>query len=132
MLNNARNFLDPILAKYKVDVYDAGHVHSYDTTWPMCNGTVCGAKSYVDPQGTVHITEGNGGVPGVSGKNTLRPCNTTKTPYARMCGTGGAYGRFIAWNATVLTYEHVENPTGNVSDTWSIVKTRPTPPMIAS
>ena len=93
---------------------------SYDVTWPMCNGTICdGVKSYVNPKGTVHITEGNGGVPGVKGNNTIKDC---KTAYGNMCGTGGAYGRFITSNATVLNYEHVENPTGDVTHTWAIVK----------
>lgn len=122
-----QSFMDPILQKFGVDVYDAGHVHSYDVTWPLCNGTFCGNKSYVDPNGTVHITEGNGGVPGVKGVNSIHDC---KTSYGRKCGTGGAYGRFIAHNSTVLEYEHVENPTGKVSDTWAIVKSKPTPPML--
>lgn len=125
LLANWQSFMDPILSKYNVDVYDAGHVHSYDVTWPLCNGTFCGEKTFVDPKGTVHITEGNGGVPGVKSANSVHPC---KTSYGRLCGTGGAYGRFIAHNSTVLEYEHVENPTGTVSDTWAIVKTKPTVP----
>lgn len=118
-LTSTTNFLDPLLTKYKVDVYDAGHVHSYDTTWPLIDGKVT-AKSYVNPNGTVHITEGNGGVPGVAGTNSVHPC---KSAFGRICGTGGAYGRFTAYNSSVLGYEHVENPTGNVSDAWAIVRT---------
>jgi hypothetical protein len=60
----------------------------------------CQPNRYVDPKGTVHITEGNGGVPGVAGTNTVKDC---KTAYGRKCGTGGAYGRFITSNATVLS-----------------------------
>ncbi len=55
---------------------------------------------------------------------------TMRNP-GRLCGTGGAYGRFIAHNGTVLEYEHVENPTGKVTDTWAIVKTKPTAPIEA-
>lgn len=118
VLRSQRGWLEPLLEKYGVDVYDAGHVHSYDSTWPICRGELCGGtKSFADPNGTVHITEGNGGVPDVDATNTLGPC-TSDSDYrlARNCGTGGAYGRFIAWNATALTYEHVENPTGKVTD----------------
>ena len=67
LLRTWQSFMDPILMKYKVDVYDAGHVHSYDVTWPLCNGTFCGQRNYTDPAGTIHITEGNGGVPGIKG-----------------------------------------------------------------
>ena len=41
----------------------------------------------------------------------------------RACGRGMNYGRLVATNASVLTYEHVNNDNGVVEDTWSIVKT---------
>lgn len=122
ILQTSASNLVPLLEKYAVDIYDAGHVHSYDTTWPMCNGTICGGvKSYSNPKGTIHITEGNGGVPGVAGVNSVKNCSTA---YGRICGTGGAYGRFTAFNSTVLQYEHVENPTGKVSDEWLVTKAK--------
>jgi hypothetical protein len=33
------------------------------------------------------------------------------------------YGRLVTTNASVLTYEHVDNANGRVTDSWSIVKT---------
>jgi hypothetical protein len=33
------------------------------------------------------------------------------------------YGRLVTTNASVLTYEHVENANFVVTDSWSIVKT---------
>jgi len=64
--------LQPVFKQYGVDIYNAGHVHSYETTWPLCDfttGEICAnatnkGQSYIEPQGTMHITEGNGGVPG--------------------------------------------------------------------
>lgn len=110
--------LIPIMEQYHVDVYDAGHVHSYEVTWPVLNGSAT-ATNYTDPTGIVYITEGNGGVPGVSKtKNSIKPCSGK----CRMKGTGGAYGRFSATDAKALTYEHVENPTGKVTDTWTITR----------
>jgi hypothetical protein len=110
--------LIPIMEKYSVDVYDAGHVHSYEVSWPLKSGKVT-AKTYDNPTGIVYITEGNGGVPPTPAKNTISNC----TGICRRKGTGGAYGRFIANDDKTLTYEHVENPTGKVTDTWSITKT---------
>ena len=43
----------------------------------------------------------------------------------RMCGTGTAYGRLITSNSSVLTYEHAENPTSAVTDSWSLKRTKP-------
>ena len=123
-LQASRSALEPLLDRYGVDIYIAGHVHSYSVSWPIRNGTVT-AKNLVDPKGTVHVLEGNGGVPNhKSGDptwiNKLGPCRS-KSLY-RMCGTGGAYGRLRTSNASVLEYEHVENPIGQVSDRWSIRK----------
>lgn len=40
---------------YQVDLYMAGHVHSYSASWPILAGKF--TKNFTDPQGTVHITE---------------------------------------------------------------------------
>jgi len=109
--------LIPMMEKYNVDVYDAGHVHSYEVSWPQKAGRTTNT-SFDHPDGIVYITEGNGGVPPTPGKNSVAKC----TAPCRMKGTGGAYGRFIATDAHTLTYEHVENPTGKVTDTWAITK----------
>jgi hypothetical protein len=57
--------LQPLFWKYGVDIYNAGHIHSYESTWPLCNyngEALCdGEQSYTQPKGTIHLTEGNGG-----------------------------------------------------------------------
>ena len=42
----------------------------------------------------------------------------------RLCGQGMNYGRLVTTNSSALTYEHVDNANGRVTDSWSIVKTR--------
>lgn len=115
------NALEPLLLKYSVDIYIAGHVHDSATTWPMANGTRCGEPSFIKPTCPVHITEGNGGVPGVVGNNTMASCQA-EDPWCRTHGTGGAYARLTAYNATHLQYDHVQNPDGKISDSFVIVK----------
>jgi len=115
----------------------AAQVHDYCSTYPICydNATETSARcagagpaagdvvSFTNPKGTVHITEGNGGVPGVSAKTTLNNCTSVNNTWCRVHGSeGGAYGRWIA-NATTLTYQHVENNGSRVTDTFTIVKT---------
>ena len=108
-------------------------MHSHSATWPIFGGTVA-KKSLVDPNGTV--LEGNGGVPGTGydRHGRTRPSrivNCTKgapqEPRApmdvfRICGSGMNYGRLVTTNASVLTYEHVDNANGYTTDRWSIVK----------
>jgi hypothetical protein len=88
-----------------------------EVSWPQKNGTTTGT-SYHKPSGIVYITEGNGGVPPTPATNTITNC----TAPCRKRGTGGAYGRFTATDEHTLRYEHVENPTGAVTDTWEITK----------
>jgi hypothetical protein len=107
-------------------------VHSYESTWPLCDfttGELCpGAKpgstlqNFVDPKGTFHITEGNGGVPGVPGTFAVKNCTTSKDSYCRKTASGGAYARVTAWNYTHLTYDHVQNNGGAVTDSFTVVQ----------
>ena len=60
--------LIPIMEQYNVDVYDAGHIHSYEVTWPQKGGKTT-ATSYDKPLGIVFVTEGNGGKGGDSFDN---------------------------------------------------------------
>lgn len=73
-------------------------------------------------QGTVHICEGNGGVPGVVGSYSIRDCSS-EASYCRTHAQGGAYGRITVFNATHLQYEHVQNNGGEVTDSFMIVQT---------
>ena len=47
-----------------------GHVHDYCSTFPMQYNKKVNSD-FNSPKGPVHITEGNGGVPGVVGTYTL-------------------------------------------------------------
>jgi len=122
--------LGALLDQYHVDIYAAGHVHSYSATWPVFGGKTT-KKSLVDPQGTVHVVEGNGGVPGTHVHSAIKPC-TRSAPQEppspidifRICGNGMNYGRLVTTNASVLSYEHVNNADGRIMDSWSIIKTR--------
>ena len=118
--------LGALLDAHHVDLYAAGHDHAYASTWPIFGGALT-EKSLVDPKGTVHVLEGNGGVPGSHEHSKLFPCKkpATHEPISvfRMCGYGMNYGRLVTTNASVLTYEHVENAADRVIDSWSIVKT---------
>ena len=122
--------LGALLDQYHADIYIAGHQHQYTSSWPIFGGALT-KKSFVDPKGTVHVVEGNGGVPGAHEHSKLYPCRKTSIHSEppemlnafRLCGLGMNYGRLVTTNASVLTYEHVENANDRIIDSWSIVKT---------
>ena len=67
------------------------------------------------------------GCPGIYTYN-----NCSDLEWCRLHGTGGAYGRWTAWNHTHLLYEHVENNGKRVGDAFTIVQPRhgPFPPAL--
>ena len=124
--------LGALLDQYRVDVYASGHTHHYSSSWPIFAGAVA-KQSYVDPHGTVHVVEGNGGVPGSHEHSKMSTCKSTLSAdrlaagaldLFRKCGLGMNYGRLVTTNASVLTYEHVDNGADTVRDSFSIVKRR--------
>eukprot|EP00756_Hemistasia_phaeocysticola_P036841 Hpha_TRINITY_DN16663_c1_g2::TRINITY_DN16663_c1_g2_i1::g.181626::m.181626 len=113
--------VEPLLIKYGVDIFNAGHIHDYEASWPMKNNVVC-QKNYTNPRCTVFIVEGNGGVPGCHGDCTVSDCSS-KAPWCRVHGNAcGAYGRYTIPNATTLHYEHVVNSNGKVLDSITITQ----------
>merc|ERR1711953_410093 len=106
--------LEPLLIKYGVDIYNAGHIHNYEASWPMKNGKAC-QKDYENPKCPVYIVEGNGGVPGASGNCKLDSCSGTAwcRIHGRECG---AYGRITITDAETLRYDHVVNSNGEITD----------------
>ena len=126
LVGSWRKELEPLMMQYGVDVYDSGHVHDYESVWPVVNNTVC-QTNYHNPHCPTHMTEGNGGVPGVGGGfDVVSDCSVKGkpwyAPYCRAHVTGAAYGRWIAHNATHLEYEHVQANGGKVTDGFVIVQ----------
>ena len=110
--------LEPLLLKYAVDVYFAGHNHNYETTWPVArNRTV--QKSYVDPRAPVHVTSGAGGPRGLEG-NFGPAQDWSRGP--RLCNA--SYSRVeITADGRRMRWEQVANADGRILDNFTIVRT---------
>ena len=52
--------LEPLLQRYGVDLYLAGHLHNYERSFPVFNGTRT-STSYDHPNSTVHVVVGMAG-----------------------------------------------------------------------
>merc|ERR1719159_590145 len=86
--------LEPLLLKYSVDLYNAGH-----------------------------IVDGNGGVPGCAADCILIWDCKHKHDWCRVQGNEcGAYGRITIKDAETLHYEHVVNSNGKVLDNFTIAQ----------
>lgn len=56
--------IEPLMMLFGVDIFFAGHEHTYESNWPLFNSTVL-KKSYNNPTGPVHITTGDAGSQGL-------------------------------------------------------------------
>jgi len=105
-----RPALEPILLKHKVTAVVAGHVHNYERTAPMNNGSAT-------PQGPVHVTVGNAGdIEGMThGWKHPRP------DWSLVQSLELGWSR---WTATMdsLTLEHLASGNGTVLDTYEFTK----------
>ena len=122
----------------------AGHVHDYTANWPLDNTSTVTQRNYINPKGTIHICEGNGGVPialggGHSDHNghSGYTCGNANAPYNRSCEApciadycrihrfDPAYGRWTTSNSSVLTYQHVPNDPARFeagTETWHVTQ----------
>lgn len=117
--------LEPLFVRYGVDVVFAGHIHSYETTFPVINGTVMGApapnsSTFLDPAAPVYVVGGTSGA---------LPENVFLDPppawsWRRVLGSFG-YGRLqlgTDGDVRFLTYDFV-GMLGETLDSWGINKT---------
>lgn len=114
-IQEVRDDLEPLYAKYGVDLYFAGHEHNYESIWPVLNSTLAGDKSFIEPKGPVHFTTGAGGAPGL---DTFGPT----ADFIRKRLSAWSYGRVTAHNASHFTYDHILNKDGSLFDSVTVVR----------
>jgi len=113
---------EPVFKRHGVDVVLSGHIHSYEYTYPVFNGTKLGdyapgttVPTFADPAAPVYVCAGTAGA---------LPENTWFDPAPawsarRMLGNFG-YGR-ISVTSTAFQYDYV-GLYGEVLDTFAITK----------
>jgi hypothetical protein len=107
----------PLLVQHKVDMYIAGHWHSYETLWPAKPGpTGCGLAplqyNFTDPPFPVHVTSGNAGAPSIDQVDERHCGNvsgSTTIPSTRSNSLLPGYGLLTAHNSTHLTWQQIRN-----------------------
>lgn len=109
-----RAVLEPLLVKYSVDLYLASHVHAYERTFHVRNGSVCTANG-TETCGPVHILNGDAGDPPLKYADLPARFSAHRHP-----GQPG-YGE-ITVNATTLQYRQLD-AVGSVNDQLFMTKT---------
>jgi hypothetical protein len=105
-----RQIYEPLLLKYKVNLYFAGHSHHYQRSFPIKE------NKRDDDKGIIHIIVGTGGYD-VTGNHW------TETPnwIAHREGSEFGYGKFLVYNSTHLGWEFIRSKDDVILDKSIIV-----------
>lgn len=103
--------MEPVLLRHGVDLVITGHMHAYERTHPVANGSRValplrkhlGADVYVSPPAPVHLVVGTAGA--LQRESWLQP--TPQWSAVRKADTldSYGYGLLTAHNATHLEFE---------------------------
>jgi hypothetical protein len=107
--------IEPLMEKYKVDMYLCGHEHNYERLYPVLNGSFTPNGSFYKPSKPVHIVTGAGGA-------------YSKDPFTAPAGVWDAYrseewsySDFLA-NRTHMWLRQRAATNGSVIDEMMLVR----------
>lgn len=119
-MGHIRRLFEPLFQEFGVDVYLTGHVHNYERTFPVFNGTAK-QRSYDNPKATVHVVIGSAGD---DEGLTDRWQKTTPAWSVAREGEHVGYAEMVFANASTLTFNYRNAANGSLIDYFSITKTR--------
>jgi len=110
--------LEPVLAKYGVDLAIWAHEHAYERLYPVYNYTVyAGEDPYVNPKAPVHITTGSAGC-----QERLDPWLPDQPDFTAFRLNRYGYTRLRVHNSTHLQWQQVLDADGSIGDEVVLVR----------
>jgi len=114
---NGSRAVEPLMLKYGVDMYFAGHTHHYQREWPVAHGQLV-QTNYNNPRAPVHIQSG---IAGVDGGEAFEVPQLPYTAY-RDERLNIGYGRLIIHDTTSLTFQQIYAVNGTVLDEFTLTQ----------
>jgi len=115
--------IQELFEKYKVDMYFAGHEHTYVRMYPITSNLTYETQAsdvYINPQHTTYIVSGAAGTQSTPSKMTAKS-SAAATPTAAAVG-GYTFSYFKVYNSSLLSLEQIDVTTGTTVDSFSIEK----------
>eukprot|EP01095_Lingulamoeba_sp_RSL-Kostka_P011056 TRINITY_DN4118_c0_g1_i1.p1 TRINITY_DN4118_c0_g1~~TRINITY_DN4118_c0_g1_i1.p1 ORF type:complete len:128 (-),score=34.97 TRINITY_DN4118_c0_g1_i1:161-544(-) len=111
-----QDWLEPILSKYKVDIYFSGHTHNYARSYPVFNGVVV-STNFTNPTATSYVICGAAG--NIEGHESI-----DKDPdwLAFANDQNYGYGYVHIYNNTHLDYGFIDGDTNTLIDGFHLVQ----------
>ncbi len=108
---------ESLFNKYGVDLYFAGHEHSYEANWPVFNSTHV-YTSYENPPYTTHVVTGAAG--NTEGHTTYDATGPAWSRYVN--GVDYGISTMTIHNATALTVDFRRAVDGSIADSFTLVR----------
>ncbi|GAM21044.1 hypothetical protein SAMD00019534_042190 [Acytostelium subglobosum LB1] len=109
--------MDPLMMKYNVDIFIAGHTHAYERSFPVYDKVVAG--TFAEPKATVYISVGVGG--NWEGLDPL--FNVDKPHWADYRKTELGYGILNVVNETTIHWQFIQQSDDTaVMDQFTLIK----------
>jgi 3',5'-cyclic AMP phosphodiesterase CpdA len=121
--------IEQLFTQYKVDMYFAGHVHTYNRMFPISADLTFEAQDadkYSNPQHPVYVVSGAAGTQS-SPTSDFMSGSPLASPTAKAV-TGYSFSLVTVHNDTHLELEQNDITTGDIVDTFWIVKDKSLPP----
>ena len=109
--------IEPLLQQFHVDLALYGHLHNYERSWPVFNGTVM-AQSYANPKATTHVVVGMAGDDEGLSHTFMKPSPSWSAVRRAELG----YARLAFKSATEMRFDLVLAADGTVADSFLITK----------
>lgn len=120
-----RNAFEPILLKYNVDAYFAGHIHWYERIWPMNNLSIVASdiinnNSYHTGTGKSLTTLVNGMAGNIESHSSIAP-NATLNYTAVLNQYDFGFSTLTIHNDSVATWSYIKGIDGAVGDSLTMI-----------
>ncbi len=122
---NVRNAFEPLLLKYNVDAYFAGHIHWYERIYPMNNLSI--VSSDIINNNTYHTGTGkslttivNGMAGNIESHSTIAP-NATLNYTAVLNQYDFGFSTLTIHNDSVAIWNYIKGTDGSIGDTLTMI-----------
>jgi len=125
------NDLEPIFARYGVDIVFGAHWHTYERLWPVYNNTVYNGTTdpknpYHNANAPMHVIAGAAGCDEHSDDFNGEPPGEWSA--VRLGRSEYGYGKLRVYNGTHAEWQQIRAPDGAIRDSVLLSKSRPSYP----
>lgn len=118
--NTIKQNLEGLFKQYNVDIYINGHVHNYQRTTPVYQGTATSSSTnyYINAKSTLYVTTGGSGSDGSNSK-----IDWTDAPNWLVAGEEDfSFSVLKVYNKTHLYWEQLKTKNNYITDAFWLIK----------